>query len=163
MQMCAELQAMGQPKVPLIRWTEAHMRVEMLVAALRPLAILQVGSGQRLFRNAKADVARVDEDSLSGALDTLGREEFDAIVLGWGLRDAWSATAYERVAGIAGPISIVAWTDSVEQLTTLKAQHQREQDMIVAAATSSSVIEQLALAATIQRRALAAGPGVQTW
>ena len=130
------------------------MHLEMLVGALRPLSILQVGSGERLFRDVSEGVVLADKGSLGDALDTLSREKFDAIVLVWGVRDAWSSTAYERVAEIAGSTPIVAWTDSVEQLARLKAQHERTQDVIVAAAASSLVVEQLTLAATIRRRAL---------
>ena len=63
--------------------------------------------------------------SLAEALATLSPGAFDAIILGRGLRDAWSSTAYERVAEVAGSTPIVAWTESVEQFTTLKAQRER--------------------------------------
>jgi hypothetical protein len=138
------------------------MRVEMLVGALCPLSILQIGSGKPLFRDADEGVLVADEGSLGGALNILNDKDFDAIVLGRGLRDAWPPTAYERLAEIAGSTPIVAWTDSVEQLTRLKVQHGRMQDLIVATAASSSVVEQLTLAATIRRRALAAESGLQT-
>jgi hypothetical protein len=137
------------------------MRVKMLVGALCPLSILQIGSG-RLFRDPDEGVLVADEGSLGGALNILNDKDFDTIVLGRGLRDAWPPTAYERLAEIAGSTPIVAWTDSVEQLTRLKVQHGRMQDLIVAAAASSSVVEQLTLAATIRRRALAAEPGLQS-
>jgi CheY-like chemotaxis protein len=138
------------------------MRVRMIVGALCPLSILQIGSGKRIFHDADEGVLIAGEGSLGGALDILGRTEFDAIVLGRGLPDAWPPTAYERLAEIAGSTPIIAWTDSVEQLTRLKAQHGRIEDLIVAAAASSLVVEQLTLAVTIRRRALAAEPGLQT-
>ena len=143
---------------PLIRWTEAKMQIEMLVGALRPLTILQIGSGERLFYGANEGVVVVTKGSLAEALATISPGAFDAIILGRGLRDAWSSTAYERVAEVAGSTPIVALTESVEQLTTLKAQRERVHDVVVTAAASSSVLEQLALAATIRRRALAANP-----
>jgi hypothetical protein len=138
------------------------MRVRMIVGALCPLSVLQIGSGKPLFHDADEGVLVAGEGSLGGALDILGRTEFDAIVLGRGLPDAWPPTAYERLVEIAGSTPIIAWTDSVEQLTRLKAQHGRMQDLIVAAAASSLVVEQLTLAVTIRRRALAAEPGLQT-
>jgi CheY-like chemotaxis protein len=137
------------------------MRVRMIVGALCPLSILQIGSGKRLFHDADEGLLVAAEGALGDALDILGREEFDAIVLGRGLPDGWPPTAYERLAEMAGSTPIIAWTDSVEQLTRLKTQHGRMQDLIVAAAASSSVVEQLTLAATIRRRALAAEPGLQ--
>jgi hypothetical protein len=139
-----------------------HVHVEVLVGALRPLRILQIGSGKRLFREVNEGVVLADNGSLGDALDTLSREDFDVVVLGGGLRDAWSPAAYERLIEITGSTPIVAWTDSVEQLIRLKVQHGRAHDLIVAAAASSSIVEHLTLAATIRRRALATDPGLQT-
>jgi len=141
---------------------KSNMRVEMLVGALQPLSILQVGGSKPLFPVANQGVALATRGLLRDALDTLSREHFDAIVLGSALQDAWSPTAYERVAEIAASTPIVAWTASVDQLVVLKTQQGRIQDVIVAAAVSQSIVEQLTLSAIIRSRALAAVSGLQT-
>jgi hypothetical protein len=57
---------------------------------------------------------------LNEVLRLLEEEDFNAVVFGADVRDAWRTAAYERVAEVGGPIAIMVYTDSVEAMAMVK-------------------------------------------
>lgn len=98
--------------------------------------------------------------SLHEAIALVAQHEFDAIVLGPKVADAWPTAAYEQIANLAGTTTVVVQTDYLGPMTTIKQRHGREQDVIVANA-EPSLLARLILAAILRRRALAEQPGAQ--
>jgi hypothetical protein len=88
------------------------------------------------------------------------QHEFDAIVLGPSIADAWPTAAYEKIAELAGRTPVVVQTEHVTPMVSLKQRHDREEDIIVAT-TSPSLLTHLTLAAILRSRALAEGSGAQ--
>jgi hypothetical protein len=99
------------------------------------------------------------------AVDEISRlleeEDFNAVVLGPDLADAWPTAAYERVAEVAGPIPIMVYTDSVKAMAVVKQRQERSEDVIVATDTKPRLLEHLLLAAILRNRALVASPGAR--
>ena len=133
---------------------------DLVIEALQPLDILQIGvQGQVLDdRYGAAAVRKVR--SLSEAVRAIAQHEFDAIILGSGLPDAWPTATYERIAELAGSTPVLVQADFVGPMAGIKQRHDREQDVIVAT-VRPSLLGRLALSAILRSRALAEGPGTQ--
>ena len=132
---------------------------DLVIQALQPLSILQIGvPGQLLDDCGEVAVRKVR--SLDEAVEALAQEEFDAIVLGSGVVDAWPTAAYEQIAELAGATPVVVQADFVEPMASIKQEHLRDED-IIAASAKSSLLGRLALTAILRSRALAEEPGTQ--
>jgi hypothetical protein len=132
---------------------------DLVIEALRPLHILQIGvPGQVLDGGCGAAVRKVR--SLEEAIGTLAQQDFDAIVLGSRVADAWPTAAYEQIARLAGPTPVLVQADLVGPMSAIKQRHDRKQDMI-AATVRPSLLGRLALSAILCSRALAEEPGTQ--
>ena len=133
---------------------------DLVIEALQPLGILQIGvQGQVLDADCGAAAVRKVR-SLSEAVSALAQHDFDAIVLGSDVADAWPTAAYEQIARLAGPTPILVQADFVGPMTGIKQRQHREQDIVVAT-VSPSLLGRLALSAILRSRALAEGPGTQ--
>ena len=133
---------------------------DLVIEALQPLDILQIGvQGQVLDDRCGAAAVRKVR-SLSEAVSAIAQHEFDAIVLGSDVADAWPTAAYEQIARLAGPTSILVQADFVGPMTTIKQRQHREQDVVVAT-VSPSLLRRLALSAILRNRALTEKPGTQ--
>jgi DNA-binding NarL/FixJ family response regulator len=133
---------------------------DLVIEALRPLEVLQIGRrGQVLEGDCGAAAVR-QARSLHEAVGILAEHEFDAIVLGAGLADAWPTAAYEQIAKLAGRTPVLVQTDYIGPLISLKQQQARDQDIVVSTA-NPSLLARLILAAVLRRRALAEEPGAQ--
>ena len=141
----------GRSEVP-----KGSVSDELLVRALQPLSLLQIGLQQRLFPGFRGQVRVCRIRSLEQALDFLAAEEFDAIVLGPDVPDAWRTSAYERLAESAGSTPVVVEADSVKPMITVKQRQDRADDTIVSSAAPILVVERIILAAVIRHRTLAA-------
>ena len=133
---------------------------ELLIRALQPLNLVQVGLQQQLFAGFRGQVKVRRIRSLEQALDLLAAETFDAIVLGPDVPDAWPTSAYERLAESAGSTPVVVEADSVEPMITVKQRQDRADDTIVSSAAPILVVERITLAAVLRHRTLA-GVGTQ--
>ena len=132
---------------------------DLVIEALQPVDILQIGiSGQRLERGLGAAVRRTG--SLREAVTAIAQHEFDAIILGSGLADAWPTAAYERIAELAGSTPVLVQADAIGPMASIKQRQGREQDVIVAT-EKPSLLTRLILAAILRSRALAEEPGIQ--
>ena len=141
----------GQPKA----W-RAAIRDDLVIRALQPLRILQIGvPGQLLDKWGEVAVRKVR--TLNEAVRAVVQQEFDAIVLGADAEDAWPTAAYERIAELAGPTPVVVQTGIVGPMACIKQQQIREGDIIVATA-KPYLLGRLALTAILRRRALAQAP-----
>ena len=129
---------------------------EFLISALRPFGLLQIGLQQQLFSGCRGDVVVRIARSLEHALGLLAEEEFDAIILGPELTDAWPATAYERLAEAAGSTPVVVAAGQEEPMLTVRQRHDRAHDEIISSAAPSLVLERIVLAAVLRNRAFAA-------
>ena len=129
---------------------------ELLIRALQPLSLVQIGLQQQLFAGFRDQVKVRRIRSLEQALDLLAAEEFDAIVLGPDLPDAWPTTAYERLAESADTTPVVVEADSVAPMITVKQRQNRTDDTIVSSAAPILVVERITLAAVLRHRTLAA-------
>jgi hypothetical protein len=126
---------------------------QLVIRALQPLSILQIGvPGQLLEKWAELAVRKVR--SLDEAVHALVQHEFDAIVLGADVRDAWPTAAYERIAELAGPTPVVVQSGSLVPMARIKQQQIREGDIIVATA-KPYILGRLALIAILRSRVLA--------
>ena len=134
---------------------------ELLIKALQPLRILQIGTQQPLLDSGHRAVASASA-TLEHGLCLLDRHEFDAIVLGSDIADGWPAVAYERLAEVAGSMPVLVQADVIGPMAVIKQRHDRAQDVIVAATAGPSLLERLILAAILRSRALAADPSTQT-
>ena len=137
----------------------ASMFDDLVIEALQPVDILQIGMpGQLLERSLGAVVRRTG--SLHEALSAMAEHEFDAILLGSGLADAWPTAAYERIAEVAGSRPVLVQVDAIWPMASIKQRQGREQDVIVAT-EKPSLLTRLILAAILRSRALAEEPGTQ--
>lgn len=133
---------------------------DLVIQALQPLSILQIGVSEPLLESDRGEVSGPNIRSLDEAVGAIDQQEFDAIVLGSGAVDAWPTTAYEQIAGLAGSTPVVVQTDFVGPMASIKQQHLREQDIIVATA-KSLLLGRLVLTAILRSRALAEEQGTQ--
>jgi DNA-binding NarL/FixJ family response regulator len=134
---------------------------ELLIKALQPLSILQIGLQPQLLGGGRGQLTVCKVRSLEQALGLLAKEEFDAIILGPDLADAWPMSAYERLAEAAGSTPVVVKADPVEPMIMVKRRQDRADDVIVSSATPPLFLERMTLAAVLRNRALAASPGTQ--
>jgi hypothetical protein len=131
----------------------------LVIEALQPLRILQIGvPGQLLDGDYGSAVRKVR--SLDEAIGALAQHDFDAIVLGSSMADAWPTAAYDQIATLAGSTPVLVQADFVGPMAGIKQQHGREQDIIVANAIPA-LLGRLALSAILRSRALAEDPGMQ--
>lgn len=148
-------ESIGRP----LRRSRAPICDDLVLEALRPLDVLQIGCPGQVLDDG--DGNRVPSvGSLHEAIALVAQHEFDAIVLGPKVADAWPTAAYEQIANLAGTTTVVVQTDYLGPMTTIKQRHGREQDVIVANA-EPSLLARLILAAILRRRALAEQPGAQ--
>ena len=132
---------------------------DLVIEALQPLHLLQIGvPGQLLEGDYGAAVRKVK--SLDDAIGALAQHDFDAIVLGSSVADAWPTAAYEQIATLAGSTPVLVQVDSVGPMAGIKQRHDRKQDLIVATDTPS-LLGRLVLSVILQSRALAEVPGTQ--
>ena len=132
---------------------------DLVIVALQPLRILQIGVPGQLL-DGRGDVAVWRIRSLDEGLGALAKHEFDAIVLGADVVDAWPTAAYERIAELAGATPVVVQADFIEPMASIKQQQLREHDIVVATA-KSSLLGRMALTAILRNRALAQEPGTE--
>jgi hypothetical protein len=133
---------------------------ELLIKALQPLSLLQIGMQQQLL-GRRSGIATREAMALDEVLRLIDEEDFNAVVLGPDLADVWPTAAYERVAEVAGPIPIMVYTDSVEAMAMVKRRQERSEDVIVASDAMPRLLEHLLLAAILRNRALAESPGAR--
>jgi hypothetical protein len=133
---------------------------DLMVDALQPLSILEIGVPGKLWNGDCGRVAVRRVRSLEEAICAVARYEFDAIVLRSDVVDAWPTAAYEQMAGLAGPMPVLVQTDFIGPMAGIKQRQNREQDVIVATA-EPSLLRRLALAAILRSRALAEEPATQ--
>jgi DNA-binding NarL/FixJ family response regulator len=140
--------------------TTAASRVDQLVIeALQPFDVLQVGlAGQLLEHSGGATVRRVA--TLHDAISAMAQYEFDAIVLGLDVPDAWPTAAYEQIATLAGATPVLVHADVIGPMATIKQRQDRQQDVVLAAA-KPAVMRRLTLSAILRSRALAEEPGAR--
>ena len=108
---------------------------ELLIKALQPLSILQIGLQPQLLGGGRGQLTVRKVRSLEQALGLLAEEEFDA--LGADFADAWPMSAYERLAEAAGSTPVVVKADPVEPMIMVKRRQDRADDVIVSSATPS--------------------------
>lgn len=133
---------------------------DLVIEALQPLDVLQIGRRGQPLDGDYETVAVRNAESLQEALSIIAQKEFDAIVLGSSVADAWPTAAYEQIAKLAGGTPVVVETEHVRPMANLKQRHDREQDIIVAT-TKPSLLPRLLLATVLRNRALAEDPGAQ--
>ena len=162
MQAYRDHQWLGPPGV--VRRPDApHGSVadEFLIRALQPLSLLQIGLQQQLWGGCPGQVVVRRVRALEQAVRLLAEEEFDAIILGPDLSDAWPTSAYESLTEAADSIPVVVKADPVEPMIVAKQRQDRADDMIVSSAVPIRVLERITLAAVLRHRAIAA-LGTQT-
>jgi hypothetical protein len=133
---------------------------DLVIEALQPLDVLQIGCRGQVLDGDHGTAAVCKAGSLQEAISIMTQHEFDAIVLGPSIADAWPTAAYEKIAELAGRTPVVVQTEHVTPMVSLKQRHDREEDIIVAT-TSPSLLTHLTLAAILRSRALAEGSGAQ--
>ena len=129
---------------------------EPLIRALQPLNLLQIGMSQQLFHGWHGQAVVRIVRSLEHALGRLAGEDFDAIILGPELTDAWPTTAYERLAEAAGSIPVVVAAGQEEPMVMVRQRQDRAHDEIISSAAPTLVLERITLAAELRNRAFAA-------
>ena len=134
---------------------------DLVIEALQPLDILQIGYGGEVLNDDDGIPAGRRAGSLQEAVSVMAQHQLDAIVLGSGIADAWPTAAYEQIAGLAGRTPIVVRTDHLAPMASLKQRHLREQDVIVSS-TKPSLLTRLILVAILRSRALAEDPGARS-
>ena len=133
---------------------------DLVLEALQPLDVLQIGCRGQVLESGGGDRAVRSLGSLHEAMTIIAQHEFDAIVLGSKIADAWPTAAYEQIAKLVGPTPVVVQTDFLGPMATIKQRHDREQDVIVAR-SKPPLLARLILAAILRRRALAEELGAQ--
>ena len=133
---------------------------DLVIEALQPLAILQIGFQGQVLDGGYGAAAVRKVGSLHDAVSAIAQHEFDAIVLGSGVADAWPTVAYEQIAKLAGATPVLVQADFVGPMAGIKQRQDREQDVIVAT-VKSSLLARLILAVVLRSRALAEEPGTQ--
>jgi hypothetical protein len=147
----------GEQSVP----RRALVLDDLVIEALQPFHILQIGvPGQLLDRGYEAAVREVR--SLDEAIGALAQHDFDAMVLGSSVADAWPTAAYDQIAKLAGSTPVLVQADFIGPMAGIKQQHDREQDIIVAT-LRPSLLGRLVLSAILRSRVLAENPGTQIW
>jgi DNA-binding NarL/FixJ family response regulator len=141
----------GQSRVP-----NGSVSDEFVIRALQPFRLLQIGSRRRLFGSCHGEVAVRMVGPLEDALDLLPGEQFDLIVLGSELTDAWPTTAYETLAEVAGSTPIVVTADQAEPILMVRRRQDRANDEIVSSTAPILLLERIVLATVLRTRALAA-------
>ena len=134
---------------------------ELLIKALQPLSILQIGMERQLLGRCRGQVTVCEIRSLDQALGLLAGEDFDVIVLGPDSADAWPTSAYERIAEAADSTPVVVTANPVKPMIMVKQRQDRADDMIVSSAAPTLVLERMILTAVLRSRALAASPATQ--
>jgi DNA-binding NtrC family response regulator len=129
---------------------------ELLIRALQPVSILQIGVQQELFSSCRGKVAVRIVRSLEHALCLLASEEFHVIVLGPELTDAWPTAAYEDLAAAVGSIPVVVAAEQAGPIQMVRQRQDRAYDEIISSAAPAEVLERIVLAAVLRNRALAA-------
>jgi DNA-binding NtrC family response regulator len=138
----------------LLHRSRAPICDDLVLEALQPLDVLQVGCRGEVLDSGDGASAVRSVGSLHEAMNIIAQHEFDAIVLGSKVADAWPTAAYEQIANLAGPTPVVVQADYLGPMKAIKQRHDREQDVIVAEARPS-LLARLVLAAILRRRALA--------
>ena len=138
----------------------ASIHDDLVIEALQPLDVLQIGCRGEVLDGDCGTAAVRRSGSLQEAVRVIAQHEFDAVVLGSGIADAWPTAAYEQIADLAGRTPIVVQTGYLAPMASLKKRHVREQDVIVST-TKPSLLARLILAAILRSRALADDPGAQ--
>jgi hypothetical protein len=133
---------------------------DLLIETLRPVSLLQIGITWQLPDCEYGAVAVRNVRSLDEAIAALAQDEFDAIILGSALVDAWPTAAYEQITKLAGASPVLVQTDFIGPMADIKQQQDRERDIIVTN-VKPSVLGRLALTAILRTRALAEEPGTQ--
>ena len=141
----------GQLEVP-----SGSVSDEFLIRALRPVSVLQIGLQQELFNGCRGEVFVRVVRALEHALALLAAEEFDVVILGPELTDAWPATAYERLIEAVGSTPVVVATEQVEPIQTARQRQYRAYDEIISSGAPTVVLERIALAAVLRNRTFAA-------
>jgi len=134
---------------------------ELLIRALQPLSLLQIGMPQQLFDGWRGQAVVRIVRSLEHALGRLAGEDFDAIIIGPELTDAWPTTAYERLAEAAGSMPVVVAAGQEEPMLMVRQRQDRAHDEIISSAAPTLVLERITLAAVLRNRALAASFNAQ--
>jgi DNA-binding NarL/FixJ family response regulator len=129
---------------------------ELLIRALQPLSLLQTGMPRQLFDGWRGQAVVHIARSLEHAVGLLAGGEFDAIILGPELTDAWPTTAYERLAEAAGSIPVVVAAGQEEPMLMARQRQDRACDEIISSAAPTLVLERIILAAVLRNRAFAA-------
>jgi DNA-binding NarL/FixJ family response regulator len=129
---------------------------EFLIRALQRVSVLQIGLQQELFDGCRGEVAVRIVRSLEHALGLFAAEEFDVIILGPELTDAWPTTAYERLAEAVGGTPVVVAAEQAEPIQIVRRRQNRANDEIVSSPAPTVVLERIAFAAVLRYRALAA-------
>jgi DNA-binding NarL/FixJ family response regulator len=129
---------------------------ELLIRALQPLSLLQIGLHQQLLGGCRGQVVVRRVRSVEHALSLLAGEEFDALILGPDVADEWPTSAYERLAETAGSTPVVVAADPVEPMLVVKRRQDRADDEIISSAAPSLALQRITLAAVLRSRALAA-------
>jgi hypothetical protein len=132
----------------------ALIRDDLVIEALQPVSILQIGVPGQLLNDDYGAVSVSKVNSLDEAISAMACDEFDAIVFGSGIVDAWPTAAYEEIAGLAGSTPVLVQTGFVAPMAAIKQQQDRNQDIIVGTA-KPSLLGRLALTAIMRNRALA--------
>ena len=91
----------------------ASIHDDLVIEALQPLDILQIGCRGEVLDGDYGTAAVRRTGSLQEAVSVIAQHEFDAIVLGSGIADAWPTAAYEQIADLAGRTPIVVQTEHV--------------------------------------------------
>ena len=141
----------GQLEVP-----SGSISDELLIRALRPVSVLQIGLQQELFNGCRGEVFVRIVRSLEHALGLLAAEEFDVVILGPELTDAWPTTAYERLTEAVGGTPVVVAAEQVEPIQMVRRLQERACDEIISSAAPTVVLERIALAAVLRNRTFAA-------
>ena len=128
----------------------------LLVKALGPFSLLQIGFQPQLFCERPAEVAARVVTTLRQALDLLASEEFDVIVLGRDITDAWPTTVYQSLAEAVRSTPVIVAADRADTMLMVRRRLERNQDEIISPAVPTIVLELIALAAVLRHRALAA-------
>ena len=157
MQVLHDHQWLGRTSVAgRLGFPKGSVSDELLIRALQPLSLLQIGMPQELFAGWRGQAVVRIVRSLEHALGLLAGEEFDAMILGPELTDAWPTTAYERLAEAAGSIPVVVAAGQEEPMLMVRQRQDRAHDEIISSVAPSLVLERIVLAAVLRNRAFAA-------
>jgi DNA-binding NarL/FixJ family response regulator len=128
---------------------------DLLLRAAESPCLLQIGMKDRLKISCHGREFVRTVRSLEQALTLLAEEEFDAIILGAELSDAWPTTAYEDLAEKAGSTPVVVAADQLEPMLAVRRRQDRADDVVIPSGVPIFVLERIALAAVLRKRTLA--------